>query len=372
MKKKTYKQVVESLFKLEIVKDYSLVKILKATHFFWNPQDDSKIIHITWTNGKWSVSKMVFSVLKEAWEKVWVFTSPHLVDIRERFETHDWLIKEDEFIEIVNKIMESKMDLSYFERCFLIALLHFQKKQCDYVVLEVWVWWLFDTTNIVNPIITAITSVWYDHLHLLWTTLEEISMQKAWIIKENIPIVINHRNSVIEKIAKQNKSPIIFSDKRIKTNLLWEHQEKNAWVAYEICKNLGIEKNIILNWLQKVKHFGRLQFVRDNLLVDWAHNIDSLISLKNYIEKNLNNKFEKIYYCFWLKKWKIPDFIYDIFQKDKNYIWVDFQSDILEDLSKYKDLRFLKVGDIKKMAIENKKNLYLVFGSLYMIGEFLK
>lgn len=69
MKIKTYKQAIEFIFKLEIIRDYSLVKIIKATHFFWNPQDDFKIIHIAWTNGKWSVSKMVFSVLKEAWKK---------------------------------------------------------------------------------------------------------------------------------------------------------------------------------------------------------------------------------------------------------------------------------------------------------------
>jgi len=369
---KTFKEAIENLFKNEIIKDYSLEKIKKATKLLWNPENDFKIIHVAWTNWKGSVSKMVFSVLKEAWKKVWVFTSPHLIDIRERFETDSGLITESDFVEILNRILDLKIDLSYFDKCVLIALLYFQKSKCEYVVLEVGFWWLLDTTNIVTPTITTITSIWYDHEDFLWNTLEEISYQKAWIIKPWIPVVLNHHNEVIENIALEKNASVIFTDKRIKTNLIWNHQEQNAVLAFEICKYLWISEPIILEWLQKVKHLWRLQFLSDNLLIDWAHNRESLISLKEYIDDNLAEKFDNIYHCIWLKKWKDINLIYNIFWKTQNYIWVDFNSEMLEDLSKIGNIELIKVENIKKLSQKNKNNLYVVFGSLYMVGEFLK
>jgi len=369
---KTYNEAVDNLFKNEVVRDYTLDKIIEAVCLLWNPEDDFKIIHVAWTNWKWSVSKMVFSTLKKAWKKVWVFTSPHLIDIRERFETHDWLISEEEFIEIVNRVLELEIELSYFEKCFLISLLYFQRQKCEYVILETWFWGLLDTTNIVNPIITAITSIGYDHTDFLWKTLKEISAQKAWIIKQDIPVVINKHNKVIEDFAKQKNAPILFTSKKIKTNLIGEYQEKNAAIAYEICKYLDLDEKVILDWLIKVKHLWRMQFVNENLLVDWAHNINGLKELKKHIDNNFVWKFDNIYYCFWLKKNKSPELIYKVFWLEKNYIWVDYKSYMLEDLSKYKDLKLLNVREIQKLSKNNKNNLYVVFGSLYMIGEFLK
>ncbi len=369
---KTFKEAIDNLFKIEVARDYTLEKITTWTKLLWNPQDDFKIIHVAWTNGKWSVSKMVFSVLKNAWKKVWVFTSPHLVTIRERIETEKWLIREKDFVENLNKILELNIDFSYFEKCVLLSFLYFRQCKCEYIILEVWFGWTLDTTNIVNPLITTITSIWYDHTHILWNTLEEISDQKAWIIKKWIPVVVNHHNKIIEEKAQKENAKVIFADKKIKTNLVWNHQEENAWVAYEICNYLNIDKPIILEWLQQVKHPWRLQFINDNLLIDWAHNRESLIVLKKYISNNLINKFKNIYYCIWLKKWKNLDLIYSIFWKDKNFIWVDFKSEILEDLTQIKDLQILKVDEIKEKAQKNKNNLYVVFGSLYMIWEFLK
>lgn len=368
---KTFEEAVEKLFKIEIIKDYTLENIKLWAKLLWNPQDDFKIIHVAWTNWKGSVSKMVFSILKYSGKKVWVFTSPHLKTIRERFETNEWMISEEDFVEIVNKISELKIDFSYFEQCVLIAFLYFKKRDCEYVILEVWFWWLLDSTNIVNPIITTITSIWYDHTDILWKTLEEISAQKAWIIKENTPIVINHNNKIIEKIAREKNAPLIFTDKKIKTNLLWKFQENNAALAYEMAKYLGIKENLILEWLQRVKHRWRLEYISDNVLVDWSHNIDSLKELKKYIDI-IWIKFDNIYYCIWLKKWKKIDLIFDIFWKKSNYIWVDFSSVMLENIRNFDELKVIKTKDeIIEESKQNRWNLYVVFGSLYMIGEFL-
>jgi len=397
----SYKEALEKIFKIEETRDYSLEKVQKAMKFLNNPLKNIKVIHITGTNWKWSTSKMVFSILKNTWKKVWVFTSPHLIDLKERFLTDIWEITEEEFIKILNKILNLELNFSFFEKCFLIAALLFEKRKVKYAIFEVWFGWLLDTTNVVNPVITAITSIWIDHTKVLWDTLEEISFQKAGIIKEGIPIVFNHKNKVIEKIAKQKNAPIIFTEKKVKTNLIWEYQEKNAGIAFEICKYLllnnspltplfTIEGNI-LEWLQKVEHFGRLQYITPNLLIDWAHNEAGLLELKKYLLSLWFNKNickadcwipNNIKLCFAVKKGKTAEKILKIFWEN-NYILVNSQNKLM--VEKAENLKENIVGmnlcvhpeiktpeEIYNLSQKNKNNLYVVFGSLYMIWEFLK
>lgn len=369
----SYKKALESIFKFEVIKHYSLEKAKYTLEKLWHPQNNYKIIHIAWTNWKWSVCKMVFQILKTAWKKVWVFTSPHLFDIRERFETEKWLISKKDFINILNKIIKIRSDLSYFEKCTLIALEYFKQKKCEYVILETWCWWRLDTTNVVNPIITSITSIWFDHMDMLWNTIEKISFEKAWIIKKEIPVVLNFKNEVIENKANEMNSKVIWVDKKIKTNMIWNFQQKNASIAYEIWKYLKIDKKFILKWLKNVEHRWRMEMIWKNILVDWAHNEDWLKELKNYVENNFKSKFDKIFYCFSLKKWKKINMVIDIFWKDKNYILIDIKSDILQKFSDYKDdFTILKKDEILENAKNSKKDLYVIFWSLYMIWDFLK
>jgi dihydrofolate synthase/folylpolyglutamate synthase len=103
-----------------------------------------------------------------------------------------------------------------------------------------------DSTNIVEPEITSITSIGYDHVDFLGPTLDDIALQKAGIIKPGKPIVINMHNAVIEKIAQEKQAPLLFTDKVVSTNLIGDHQKKNASLAYEICRYLGVPESIIL------------------------------------------------------------------------------------------------------------------------------
>ncbi len=307
----TYEEAISAIYNLERSKVFDLHKTKQWIDLLWNPLKNIKIIHIAWTNWKWSVSKMTFSVLKNVWKKVWVYTSPHLIDIRERFQTDIWYITKKEFIFLANKILELPIKLSQFERQTLIFFEFLKLRWVEYWVVEVWLWWRLDSTNIVNPIITCITSISYDHMDTLWDTLEKISYEKAWIIKNWIPIVINHINKVIEDTAKERKAPVIFSQKKIKTNMLWDYQERNAWLAFEVCKYLWFDDKIILEWLQKVEHIWRLQYVNKNLLIDWAHNEWWLKELKKYID-SIKINYKKINYCFSLRKWKNINIILDI------------------------------------------------------------
>lgn len=374
----SYEQALKYVFDFENTKDHSLEKVRRCAQKLWNLQDRYKVIHITWTNGKWSTCNMCFAVLKKAGKKVGIFTSPHLLDIRERFVTSEWMISKEDFVIVTNKIAKLDEDLSYFEKCTLIAFEYFYMKNCEYAIIEVWVGGLLDSTNIVNPLVTSITSIGFDHIDILWSTLEEIAFQKAWIIKPWIPVVINNHNEVIENNAKQKWSPIIFTDKLIPTNMIGEYQLRNASLAFEICKYIGISESIILEWLQKVRHRGRLEYITENILIDWAHNEQGLDALKNYIESTKHQR-KKIIYCFSLKRWKAvkaENLILERFGYASDYVLVNYEHPMLcktSDLEKalhWSSYEALPVSEIKFQAQKNPNTLFVVFGSLYMIGGF--
>ncbi len=403
MKIKTYKQALEKVFVIEETRDYSLVKVEEAMKLLNNPLKNIKVIHIAGTNWKGSTSKMCLSILKHAWHSVWAFTQPHLLDIKERFITEEWEITEREFLDCLNRVLELDLDFSFFEKAFLMSCLFFEKKKIDYAIMEVWFGGLLDSTNVVHPIVTAITSIWIDHTKVLWNTIEEISFQKAWIIKEGIPIVYNHKNSVIQEIAEQKNAPIVFTKNLVETNLIWEYQKRNAAIAFEICNFLKIDKNIILEWLQKVEHFWRLQYISKNLVIDWAHNEQWLQELKKYLESlvgdegihserivgdaDLQPLQKSIQLCFAQKKSKDWSKIMKIFWKEyKNFILVESNNTLMVEnpqilLQKIRewnyfdnkiDFQIQTPEEIYNLSQEKKNTLYVVFWSLYMIWDFLK
>ncbi len=380
MKIKSYEEALEKIFiKEQTNADYSLEKVKEWYKKLWEPLKNIKLIHIAGTNGKGSTSQMIFSVLKLDHKKVWVFASPHLLDLRERFFTEKWKIEKEEFVDILNVILALWLPLSFFELCTLIAFEFFRRKKVEYAIIEVGLWWLLDSTNIIDPIITAITSIAYDHMDFLWNTLEEISYQKAGIIKSWIPVVYNKKNKVIEKIAHEKWASLIFAWEQ-ETNLLGEYQKRNAGIAYEIAKYLGIEENIIKSWLIQVNHPWRLQYITNNLLIDGAHNEAGMQELKKYISSFTDN-FDEIVLCFSLKKWKNPLLVTRVFAEKSSFIIVNSSDnsalenscDIKTGLEKlWKSWTILTPKEIYSLSQKNKKTLYLAFGSLYMIGEFLK
>ena len=374
-----YQHILHQFFQTEIITEYSLSKIQKACAYFNNPQNWMKYIHIAGTNGKGSVSKMIFQILKESWKKVWVFTSPHLMDIRERFETEKWYISESDFISYATQIIEYNDNLSYYERCVLLAFLYFRDIGCEYVVMEVGIWGRLDATNIIVPILTVITSISYDHMEFLGDTLEKIAYEKWGIIKSWIPLILYESNPTIESIASAKKSLVIFPKKRnIITNLLGAHQISNAQVAYEAGITLWIPDSTIQDALLHIYHPGRLQYLRSNILIDGAHNEDGIKKLKIYLEWK-SEKWENIIYAFNLKKWKQASLVLDIFDNITDLIIVNsewFQlnnpNEIVSQIQElWKKAIIATPSDICIRAENNPTTLYVVFGSLYILGAFI-
>lgn len=301
------------------------------------------------------------------------------MDIRERFETEKWYISESDFISYATQIIEYNDNLSYYERCVLLAFLYFRDIGCEYVVMEVGIWGRLDATNIIVPILTVITSISYDHMEFLGDTLEKIAYEKWGIIKSWIPLILYESNPTIESIASAKKSLVIFPKKRnIITNLLGAHQISNAQVAYEAGITLWIPDSTIQDALLHIYHPGRLQYLRSNILIDGAHNEDGIKKLKIYLEWK-SEKWENIIYAFNLKKWKQASLVLDIFDNITDLIivnseWFQLNSPnvIVSQIQElWKKAIIATPSDICIRAENNPTTLYVVFGSLYILGAFI-
>lgn len=393
-----YNSILEQFFHTEKITDYSLDKIRDACAYFGNPQDSFQSIHIAGTNGKWSVSKMIFQMLKESWKRVGVYTSPHNIDIRERFEVGNcsprgqdlslrskwqkpwsWLISEEDFSRIAEQIIRYGRGLSYYEKCVLLAFLHFREQECEYAVIEVGMWGRLDATNIITPILSIITSISYDHMEFLGNTLEEIAYEKWGIIKSHVPVILYWGNQTLEQIAWDRDSKVIFPENRkIHTHLIGEHQVHNWRIAFEAWVFLWIWEDTIRSALLHVEHFGRLQYLLPNLLIDGAHNQDGLQKLKTYLHSLDRNEYD-IVYCINLKKWKPITLVTDIFPDIKDWILVDARHQMVESSEtlarglQWSETTYSLMNpfQIIQLAQKNPKKLFVVFGSLYMLGDFL-
>lgn len=160
--------------------------------YLGNPQQSYPIIHVTGTKGKGSVSAMLASILQAAGYRVGLYTSPHLQDFRERFRIDGQLADSAILTAVVNEMqpyLEETQRLRWFEAVTALAFKYFQQQNVDVVIAEVGVGGRYDATNIVSPVLSVITSISYDHMHVLGTTLAEIAEEKAGIIKPFTPVV---------------------------------------------------------------------------------------------------------------------------------------------------------------------------------------
>ncbi len=195
-----------------------------------DPAGKLKVIHVAGTNGKGSVANMIASALTSAGYKTGLYTSPHLVDWRERSRINGTMIPKDyaEAFLVKWKPYFTEHNLSFFEITTGLALKWFADEKTDFAVLEVGLGGRLDSTNIVTPVVSVITSIGLDHCALLGNTLEAIAGEKAGIIKPGVPVIIGETRPETQKVfdakADETGSPIIYAQET--TPSLWErHQE---------------------------------------------------------------------------------------------------------------------------------------------------
>ena len=415
----TYEQALEYIHRpYSTDVEYKMDRIYKILELLNNPQDKIKCIHIAGTNGKGSVSAMTAKILEMSGYKTGLYISPHLIDFEERIRINSKFIEKSDISRIMKKIsviVDSLIVQGYgepteFELITCLAYYYFCEQDVDFAVIEVGLGGLTDSTNVITPILSVITSISYDHMAVLGNEIGLIARQKAGIIKKvcsekNSPLIL--ANSQIHEYTDKEVKDIFSTDLmknspkqyfNIKTkkdsydialNLLGIHQMKNTDVVInivEVLQSQGIEiqKSSILSALKNVTWIGRMEIVKNNpiIMLDGAHNIDAIKQLAQSVKKYFS--YKKLILITGILKDKQIDEMSEVLAKlSDKIIAVEVDSvrrtskdALIENLKKYsKDVEGsddYKDALDKAISYADEDDMILICGSLYLIGDFKK
>ena len=251
-----------------------LSNTIALDNHFGNPHHHYKTIHVAGTNGKGSCSHLLASVLQESGYKVGLYTSPHLLDFRERIKVNGEMISEKEVIEFIENERSFFEPLypSFFEVVTAMAFQYFSKVHVDVAIIEVGLGGRLDCTNIIKPELCIITNISFDHINLLGNTLAKIAREKAGIMKKNIPTIIGESKRATRKVfadrSNEVKCPIVFAE-----------DEKQITYS-KLCNNGGIRFN--------TKHFGTVICKLGGIYQ--KNNVNTVLTALPYLRKT----FDKI------------------------------------------------------------------------------
>ena len=329
-----YQNIGDSAYK----KDLSNITLI-CEHLN-NPQNNFKSIHVGGTNGKGSCSHMLSSILQEAGYMVGLYTSPHLVDFRERVRINGEMISKDSVSEFMHHNFDffESNNVSFFEMTVGLAFNYFSFNKVDIAIIEVGMGGRLDSTNIITPILSVITNISIDHTKFLGSNISDIAIEKAGIIKEKTPIVIGETQDEIKSIfidvANTKSSEIVFADDFIYDNydcdLQGIYQKKNIKTvlkASEILQQNDYKINDvhIKNGLNKVSINtglkGRWDIIKNNpmIICDTAHNE---AALKEVISQLIRLEYSKLYFIIGFSDDKDLDKISKIFPENSEYYFV--------------------------------------------------
>ena len=297
----------------------------KLDEYFGHPHRNFRTIHVGGTNGKGSCSHTLAAILQSAGYKVGLYTSPHLVDFRERIRVNGEMVPEGYVIRFVEKHRSffEPLHPSFFELTTAMAFNYFAESKVDVAVIEVGLGGRLDCTNIITPDLSIITNISFDHTQFLGNTLAQIASEKAGIIKKGVPVVIGECTEETRPIfiqqAKDTNAPIILSDeenliissksttsnKRVYNTKPYKElngelgglcQEKNTntiLTAVAQLNNLGYNLNEedvrkgFANVCSLTGLMGRWQKLNESptLICDTGHNVGGISYIVNQIEQ---------------------------------------------------------------------------------------
>lgn len=387
-----------------------LDRIRLALEDIGNPHKDFKSILITGTNGKGSTAAFLESLFRYYGFKTGLFTSPHLIKENERWQIDRKSIDDEKLQKYIHNLMPTieKYNLTYFEACTLLAFKYFSDEKIDIAIVEVGLGGRWDSTNVLNPEISVITNVSYDHTHLLGNTLLDIAYEKTGITRQDKPVVVgrnqeeikywlNKRNikefyikdidfKTVEKgfnIFDYYFRDIIFQD--IEISMIGKRQIENSstalttFLVYLEKNNQPISENIIKKTLYFTKWQGRMEIISKNptTIIDGAHNIEGLEKTYKEVKEIFPNK--KIISIFSFMKDKDISKMVDIIKENSNFLiatTLDFSRGMKEEDFLNLDIKTViknpKDAICKGKDLADENTIILITGSLYLIGEILK
>lgn len=272
---------------------------------FNHPHKHFQTIHIAGTNGKGSCSHTIAAILQSQGYKVGLYTSPHLVDFRERIRVNGECVPEQFVIDFVEKHRSffEPLHPSFFELTTAMAFKYFAEQKVDYAVIEVGLGGRLDCTNIITPILSIITNISFDHTQFLGNTLEQIAGEKAGIIKQGVPVVIGEYTQetrpVFEQVAKEKNAPILFAQDfnttfDVQMELKGSYQKRNQKTIFAalsiLQQKLRIDEDSIKKGFAHVCELtglrGRWEKLGENPLIicDTGHNLAGWKYLSKQIE----------------------------------------------------------------------------------------
>ena len=382
----------------KVALEFKLDKTISWLNHLGNPQKKFKTIHVGGTNGKGSCSHMLTSILMEEGYRVGLYTSPHLVDFRERIRTNEGMCSKEfvmTFIEAHKEYILTQQ-LSFFELTVGMAFSFFATQNLDLAVIEVGMGGRLDSTNVITPILSIITTIGLDHQAFLGDTLEKIAFEKAGIIKHKIPVVIGHSQeetkAVFQNKAQQENAPIYWASNTPSTltsDLKGNYQVFNintvvtAISVLNEHSDLAISSKAVQDGLLSVVSNtgiqGRWQWLKPNVVCDTAHNKDGLeLVLKQLSQAEYNN----LYMVFGMVKDKNPDDILALLPKNAYYYFVAPKinraleaSELFEHSKRFglKGECCSSVAEGYQNALHNADSSDLIFigGSTFVVAEVL-
>ena len=391
---------------------------LALDEHFGHPHLRYRTIHVAGTNGKGSCSHTLAAILQAQGYKVGLYTSPHLVDFRERIRVNGKCVSEEYVIDFVEKerVFFEPLHPSFFELTTAMAFKYFAEQKVDIAVVEVGLGGRLDCTNIINPLISVITNISLDHTKFLGNTLRQIAREKAGIIKESIPVVIGETVAETREVflskAEAMHAPIHFAEeeyatltsrslpeggrlyhiynKEFRAELGGDYQERNMRTilsSIDLLRQRGIDCSE-RSFLEGVNHvceltglMGRWQTLRQKprVICDTGHNVGAWTYLASQLK---TQSCQRLRVIFGMVDDKDVDTVMDMLPKDAAYYWTQASSHRaipVEAIAKKGEQRRLR-GKIHKNVSEayqaalsdcNEDDLIFVGGSSYIVADLL-
>ncbi|MEX5397766.1 folylpolyglutamate synthase/dihydrofolate synthase family protein [Streptococcus sp. ZJ93] len=305
---------------------YKMEKVRYALDLLGHPEKGLPVVHVAGTNGKGSTIAFLRSLLEGHNLRVGTFVSPHLVTVHDRICINGQPIAADDFQKLLERVFQLEKAVEqiyepfrYFEVLTLVMLLYFQAQQPDIALIEVGIGGLLDTTNVVEPLMSIITSIGLDHQDLLGNNLAKIAVQKAGIIKENTPIILGPVPDVALQVCKEKArfyhAPLYYEGQDfslsngqfhnhnwriegLELGLVGGHQEENAALALQAFyllmnhQDVHIDRAEVLKALKNTQWAGRLERIgiTNRMYLDGAHNLPAIERLVDFIQSQQWNK----------------------------------------------------------------------------------